>query len=36
MFDTTQKIKKDNTMYLRHIQVFCSDPNCTYHAIKHV
>jgi len=36
IFDTTQKIKKENTMYLRHIHVKCSDPNCTFHAIKHV
>jgi len=36
IFDTTQKIKKENTLYLRHMHVKCSDPNCTYHAIKHV
>jgi len=36
MFDTTQKIKRDNKIFLRHIQVHCSDPNCTFHAIKHV
>jgi len=36
IFDTTQKIKKENTLYLRHIKVYCSDPNCTYHTIKHI
>jgi len=36
IFDTTQKIKKENTLFLRHLQVKCSDPNCTFHAVKHV
>jgi len=36
IFDTTQKIKKENTLYLRHMHVKCSDPNCTFHAVKHV
>jgi len=36
IFDTTQKIKRENTLFLRHIQVKCADPNCTFHAIKHI
>jgi len=36
IFDTTQKIKRDNMLFLRHIHVKCSDPNCTFHAVKHV
>jgi len=36
IFDTTQKIKRENTVYMRHIKVYCSDPHCTYHTIKHV
>lgn len=36
IFDTTQKIKKENLVFLRHIQVKCSDPNCTFHTVKHI
>jgi len=36
IYDTTQKIKKDNKLFMRHMDVFCSDPNCTYHTIKHI
>jgi len=36
MFDTSQKIKKDNKLFVRHMDVYCTDPNCKFHAVKHV
>lgn len=35
IFDTTQKIKRSKPPLMRHEELFCIDPNCTYHKVVH-